>query len=493
MDRRTYLAMVPTAALLAGCGSRQNASPEAETDPANGPDASDEAPPGDDEQAAFWQPRDDIDQQRDPTVVEFETAPYTGSVVGGRGRTADGISVTLDFERGATAESPATLTATVVNTRPYEQTVESRRLPVLDDPPVGRTDDRAVAYLAPTETHPLAETTPEAERDDGQWRVDTVGPDWFPKRVTFPPESGFVAEYQLLGHHDRTEPPLDPGQYQFRWQGDEFSIALWETEQPGPTDESAFAGESVPSLADEMVWYHESTRTTEVSLRPDAEVVAPPAKVSFALVNHSNEQLRGNPYFWRLSKLVDGEWHPVHPWQWPQPLASVVPGGRDETALALFAGEPVAREGERTVGHLGGGRYAYKVGYSRDHETYAAMLELDAPDLSVAVADDAEIVDEGETVVVELPNHSDARRQAVFEVTRATDDPGRQLIPEQLPRRPFRGYRNSLPLFDSGVETVRVRTDRGTALEPFGYEEGTTRIVEYGGAQYRASGELLGE
>ncbi len=99
-------------------------------------------------------------------------------------------------------------------------------------------------------------------------------------------------------------------------------------------------------------------------LEPSAESVTAPAKIEFDLVNHGRESLSGNPYYWRLYKLVDDRWFPVDPWEFPLPLGSVQPGDVDETELFLYDGDPVDRQGSRTVGHLGGGQYAYAVGYS---------------------------------------------------------------------------------------------------------------------------------
>jgi len=54
----------------------------------------------------------------------------------------------------------------------------------------------------------------------------------------------------------------------------------------------------------------------------------------------------------------------------------------------------------------------------------------------------------------------------------------------------MRAYRNSLPPFEPGVGTVRVETDRGTALGPFGYEEDSERTVEYRGETYRVTADV---
>ena len=491
MNRRSFLAATAGGgALLAGClefddepTSETESEPESPTDETSGTNGESTS---DAELPAF----------DDPSVVDFETAPLTAAVVDGRFRTDDGLEVGLAFEGAATEDAPATIVAVVHNGKSYEQRIQSRRLVAFDDPTTGRSDDGETVYLTPAEDHPLAETPPGYERDgDGRWRLEAVGDDWFPETITLAGEETVVGEHYLLGHHGYDDAPIDAGRYDFRWRGNGFIIAVWETDAPGPNGTSTFDGGSVPDLPneDELAWFHEATPTTEAYLEPDVESVTAPAKVSFGLVNRSRESMGGNPYRWRLYKLEDGEWFPIAPWGWEDPYAAVEPGDVDETALFLYDDDPIERGGERTVGHLGGGRYAYTVDYSRDGETHAALLDLEAPSLEVEPEADAAIEDEGEKVVVELPNYADARRPATVIVTRSdtdVDEVDERLIPEQLPRRPFRGFRNAIPLFDDGVETVRVKTDRGTALGQFGYEEGERRTIAYEGRTFEATGAL---
>ena len=491
MNRRSFLASTAGgAALFAGCLE----SDDSEADLGGELESDDDPSESDTESAS----RDDAELPAfdESSVVDFETAPLTAAVVGGRIRTADGLEVGLKFAAPATEESPATLVAAVRNGMSYEQTFQPRRLVAFDDPTTGRTAGRETVYLSPAKDHPLAETSPDYARDDdGRWRLEAVGRDWFPETITLAGEETVVGEHYLLGHHARDEPPIDVGRYDFRWRGRGFTIAVWETDAPGPDGTSRFDGASVPDLPteDELAWYHEATPATEASLEPDVESVTAPAKVSFELVNHSRETMSGNPYYWRLYKLEADRWYPVEPWEWNMPLSSVEPGGVNETSLFLYDGEPIERGGERTVGHLGGGRYAYTVDYSRDGETHAAMVDLEAPSLEVEPEPNATIEDEGETIVVELPNYADARRPATVTVTLTDTDVeevDERLLPEQLPRRPFRSLRNAIPLFDDGVKAVRVKTDRGTALRQFGYEEGERRTVAYEGRTFEAIGAL---
>lgn len=496
MQRRTFVASLAAgSAALAGCGGLSEEDlPEQGTD---GTGDQNNAPDTGGKDDDVWQDRDELADKimTEPVVVTFETARVSASVPNGSIRTNDGIRVTLDFETGATADAPATLVATVVNSASFEQTVHARRLLVLEDTPRGRTDDRDPVYLAPTEDHPLAETVPEYERDnEGRWRVRETRRDWFPRTITLEPDAGLVARYHLLASPDHDDPPIGPGQYRFHWRDSSLEIAVWDTDHPGPDGESRFAGADPPALEDEaeMAWYHDAMPETALSLRPGVETVELPASIDFELVNHGCESASGNPYFWRIHKLVEGEWFPVYPWEWSLPLHTVHPGQRDESTLGLYHDDPVQCRGTRTVGRLGGGRYAYEVGYDVDGETHAAMFDVDAPELTVDLEAEATIVEDGTATVVELPNHVDARQPAAFVVERADATAiDRQFIPEQLSRRPFRGYRNALPLFEGGVERVAVRTDRGTALRPLKYEKTAERTVAYRGQTYRVTGELL--
>jgi hypothetical protein len=350
-------------------------------------------------------------------------------------------------------------------------------------------------YIAPTETHPLAQSVPGYERDrEGRWRLADIGNDWYPETVTIDGGTGFVADYYVLGHHLLDEPPIVPGRYRLR--GTDLSIVVWSTTEPGPEETPALAGRDPPALPgdQETSWYHDATPETELYLQPDVERVVPPYRISFEHVNHSRQSLNGNPYYWRLYKLADGDWLPVEPWLWEQPAAQLDPGDRETSEIGVFHGKTATANdrtaGGRDVGYLGGGLYAYTGGFDTESHKYAALFEFDAPELDVGIESAAEIIETGAETVVELPNHAEARRPATFSVTETASDPERQIITEQLPRRPFRGLRNSLPLFEDGVESVHVKTDRGTALQLAGYEEDTEVVFRYGDATYSAVGVL---
>lgn len=496
LRRRALLAGMATSVAIAGCSTGDSSSADNPSDPNGAENNSDNGDgTGQDNFAEdIWLPLEELPEYEEPTVVDFETAPLTAAVVGRFG--TDGrIYADLDFVSPATPDAPATIEVALANRQPWEQTIRPRRLLVMDDPPSGRNPERESVYLAPTPDHPFAETVPETALVDGRWRVETVRDDWFPESITFEPKRGFVARYHLLGSHQADDPPIEPGRYRFTWRDNEFTIAVWETNEPGPPDESRFAGQDVPALPDEdqMRWFHEATAETKRFLRPDTEQVELPATIEFDLRNHSRETMGGNPHYWRVYKLVDEQWYPVEPWEWTQPYQSLQPGGRDTTELALFAGEPITCQGKRAVGHLGGGTYAFETGFSTGGETHAAMFDIEAPELVVEPEPEATIEETDDQIDVELPNHADARQPATITVTRTDEDPAGRLIPEQLPRRIYRPFRNALPLFDPGVETVQVWTDRSTALRPLGYDEDQQRVLEYQGERFAVSATLEDE
>jgi len=493
MHRRRLLAALAAGVSLPGCTALSD-----DPAPATADDPSTDAPP----ESPTATPRDDgrdpeavaEELLADPTVVEFETAPLTAALFGNRLRIEERITAAIDFTAPATPESPATIGCVVQNRMSYEQTFSPRRLPFFDDPTTGRTDGHDTVYLAPTENNELAERVPGRSRDaDGRWRVDGVGDDWYPSQVTLGPEEALLGEFHLLGYHQSDEPPVRPGTYRFSWREASFHVAVWPTESPGPTERSRFAGADVPDLPRDgpTAWFHEADAETEVYLAPSTEAVDAPARIDFELVNRAHERLGGNPYYWALRKLVDGEWYRVAPWAYPAPLSRVSPGATDESSLHVFTGEPVPCEGAREVGFLGGGRYAYTVGFSRGDETHAAVFDLDAPSLEVPPENGLDVTREagdGERIVVESPRYEEARTPARFTVTRA-DSAADRLLPEQLPRHPNRAFRNTLPLFEPGVEAVELLTDRGTALRSVEYEDGESRRVVYEGEAFEAVGE----
>jgi hypothetical protein len=286
-------------------------------------------------------------------------------------------------------------------------------------------------YLAPTENHDLAESVPDVRRDEaGRWRLVDDGREWLPERLTLEPDEAVLGEYHLVASDDADDPPLVADEYRFLYQGEGFTVSVWETDAPGPESGSAFEDPQVPPLpnAETMAWYHEADAGTEVYLQPSDERVEAPACIEFELHNRSDERIAGNPYDWTLHKLDDGEWFRIAPWFVNQPLARIPPGDSDESELSLFHGDPMACEDGRGVGHLGGGRYAYRVGFGREGETHAALLDLEAPAVDPRPDDDVDVERDGKEIVVTTPLWDDDEHppdaELVFERTTANPTAG---------------------------------------------------------------------
>lgn len=485
MQRRRFLAAVGTAALLAGCPSQDVGSDTPTATPVDGTDTPD-SDPGDDPSLA---PED----LRDRRVVDFENVPLTVALYGRR-RINGGVAVSYGISAPATDDSPAVVHALVHNGTGFEQTFALRRLPGFWDPPSAdpgtETDP---VYLAPTENHDLAETVPDVERDaDGRWRLAGAGRDWLPDEATLTPGETLLGEYHLVASEDPSSDPLVVGDYRFNYQGEGFTISVWETDTPGPDEGSDHGGVEVPPLpnSEPTAWFHEADATTEVYLHPSAETVETPDCIEFELVNRSHGELTGNPYRWGLFKLVDGEWFRIAPWGIPVPASTIQPGESRTTELGVFHGESISCADARNVGHLGGGRYAYHGGFGRDRETRAALFDLDAPRVAPEPDDDVTVERDGQEVVVTMPAWNDEdhppRAELVFE--RDLGDADRRLIPEQLFRRPMRGFRNALPLFDEGVERVTLRADRHVVGATVDYDDLEQRVA-YDGETFSVVGE----
>ena len=488
MNRRSYIAAsaLMAAGGIAGClglpGSQQH-----DEDPPNGNNADNDPGNGSNEEDA-WVPIDDLQGQLEPTVVDFETAPLSAAWSDGGFRTSHRVRVFLDFEATATDETPAIVRATILNPQEFEQTVEARWLHIFDDPIRGRTSDREEAYLVPTPDHPFSHIEPAVERDEnGRWRLERRPGTWYPPTITLPAESGMEADYYLLGNSDPDEPPIRPGSYRFGRSS--FELAVW-ADEPGPDRESKFDEAEPPSLpdAEPMAWYHQATTEDRVFLEPSRETVELPDSIELSFHNYDSEQASGNPYYWRLYKLVDEEWHPIEPWMWNQPLMYVDPGDRVDTRLALFHGAPFTVPESREVGFLGGGTYAYETGYALGEESHAALIEVDAPAVDVESKPDISTEVDGETVVATHPSYGegDHPTTVTVTVTEDVDTIHHALIPEQLYRGPFVPYRTAMAHVSSDVQSVHVKLDR--QIERWFYVPGPEEMVfTFGDSTYRAT------
>lgn len=495
MRRRTFLVGLATG--LAGCSAAPGRSTDTPTlTPVDPPSETPTRTPDDnggdeDDDPPLW----------NASVVDLATGDRTLALAPPEVRAPDGAGVELVFEASATADHPARVTATLTNGNDWENTFRLREVPGFHDvnytrlPYDGRPGDRETTlYLAPTSNHDLVDAEPSFERGpEGFWR-ETGERDAVPKlpsTVRLDPGESVTGEYVLLGHEDRRGFPT--GTYEFGHGDASFRIAAWRSSAPGPGDDSRFSGRIVRPLPDagSMAWYHTADETTPAYLQPSSERVEAPGRVAFTLVNHTREKLGGNPYRWGLYKLVDGEWFKIAPWMVPVPFSAVSPGGEFEYVLRTFHRDAVSCDGHddglaRSVGHLGGGTYAFSAGFSRDNETHAALFELAAPPVEPALTGEATVTEEGTRTVVTMVEWDDGEHppDARLVVRPVDASPERRFVSEQLMRQPYAALRNAMAVADSGQEVV-VRTDEHRASRVVGHDAESVAF-EYEGTVYEA-------
>lgn len=504
MDRRRLLStLVMGVAGLAGCNAFNDRSQQPPPTPAPVPTA--EPPPATDT------PTDTSDRNGSQfsnmaSIVDLGTGPRTLSLFPPTYREADGVIVTVRFVAPATAKHPARLRATLRTATDGPTTVALREMPPFQritaarvPPNACRGDCPATLYLVPTAEHELAPHSPNTERGPkGYWRkADTSNTiPTLPPTVRLGPDESITGEYVLLGSATRIGFPT--GQYDFRASNDGgFTIAVWETNAPGPASASRFEGATVPALPDttSMAWYHNASPQTVAYLKPTTERADLPANVAFTLINHARQPLTGNPYYWKLLKLVNGEWFHIAPGGWPVPLAAVAPGAMKTWTLQAFhdrADEHMSSPGDGlAVGTLGGGTYAFEVGMNRGKRTQAALIALVGKPVHVVPTEGVTTERHGETIVVTAPRHDDAphSRAATLTVKRIVRKRPVELdtlIAEQVMQPRNRGLRNTLAFFENDIDRVVLHTDNDTAGRVVGYESQGRRFV-FNGQAYKAT------
>ncbi|MFC4551723.1 MULTISPECIES: hypothetical protein [Halorussus] len=512
MRRRRLLASLSSlagATALAGCSgrlaeesggttrtattSRKTTKAAATTDPDSAETTDDPettAADGDSE----WPPR--------ASVVELETGDRTLALNPTSYRSDDGASVSVAFAATATPDRPAQVRATLTNENDYDNTFRLNETPPFAEVNDARLRDRRGLtyrsnwYLVPTENHELVNEEPNYRRGPaGYWRLAdrTVAPQ-LPPTVRLAPGETVEGEYVLLGQAEGEGRPT--GSYEFRGYDDSsVTITAWTTSAPGPETESRFEGASPPALSEGMEagtrWYHDAGPETPVYLEPSAERGRLPERIDFTLRNRADEPVTGNPYHWVLYKLHDGEWFHVAPWGWPAPMSSVPPGDTEDWTLYAFGSEAVDVDDGNTVGFLGGGRYAFEVGMSRGKHSHAALFELTGPSVAVEPTPGVESSRDGDTVTVNAPDPEHEWRPATLTVTRAANADDR-LVAEQVMQRRFSALRDALALFESGVETVVVKTTRNAASRVVGYDRKRRRF-RFDGQAYEATMTVASE
>jgi len=497
MRRRALLGLLGTS-LSAGCATLGGPSAEPSASPAPLPSDS----PIPTEPPSNSTPNEPAEPDRRWSLVEFETLPLSACLLDTTGRTPDGGRWTMQFVGTATDHHPARIRGVFRNANDFENTFELQDLPlfrnVVSASPGGWASDDRDTYsdellLAPTQRHTLAETVPELRlADDGRWRLaQAVDGPWFPEQRQLDAGESFALEYALVGRPAGTGFPR--GRYRFEGAGDQaMVVSVWSTDRPGPEGDSRFTGADPPTLpeAETMAWAHDAGAQTAIYLEPSAERAELSTNVSFTLVNHAKQPVAGNPYFWRLWKLVDTRWFHVAPSGWPAPLLRLPPGAVHETTVAAFEDHTIDCDA-RSVGHLGAGRYAYEVGIGQDGVTHAALLQLDGPAATVEPTDGVNVTRDGNAVRVRWPQHAGEVPAAILELHR-TRSAQTRLIPEQVMQPRNVALRNTLPFLGVDVDRVKLITDRNTVsrgARTSGYEDGTFRFQLQGQA-YEAAAQF---
>jgi len=239
--------------------------------------------------------------------------------------------------------------------------------------------------------------------------------------------------------------------------------------------------------------------------RSTESVELPRGEVSFTLDNGTETMFMMNPYGWSLWKHVDGDWYHILPQIVRQPLMELQPSdehtwtvtidNEDEEGLHPAQGT----EGD-TVAGIGDGEYAFMTdgwfeGDGHEEKTgFCARFEVDGGAIEVTPTEDAEAERDGETVIVtDDRKPTENTRLAAFVLTRTEEtEDAERMIPEQAIRWSHHAqsfsYRNTLPFFEEGVETVRYETYDGTH-PVFGVQE--PHVIEYEGEFYRVTAEEL--
>lgn len=502
MRRRALLASIGGLTVaMAGCGARNGAVPgtgdDPENDLADDPEVTDDETDDDgraddeDEPVAAEPPNPDqppIEPDHDnytDRLIEHEAADRTIALLGSGLRVAHEASKAVRFVRPPDENGPGLLEATLTNASSFEQVVRLREQPpfggVDSARPEGYADVQPIdtsyeyhRFLVPTAEHDFVDREPSFERDEnGVWRRTGTSATEIPDYVRLAPGATIYGQWALVGHEEAHGEPFATGRYPHRWRDGGITYGVWRTSEPGPAEPSELEDVDVPDLPqeDRMAWFHEADGRTRAYLHPDRETATLPAKIDLTLVNHTHDDLGGNPHEWALHKLVDGEWFRIAPRAIPIPYTSLEPGGTRSWTLRAFdehSYRPDSRgiAGGSGVPYLGPGRYAYSVGISGDDRTHAALLEFDGDPVTVTPDEGLDVDREEETVRVEDPEFDDLkeRDRAVYTLRRLEEDPGTiddRIIPEQVMRPSRRPLRNTIGFLDPDVETVRLETERG--------------------------------
>lgn len=429
-------------------------------------------------------------------IVDLETTNRSYAFMSSRYRTDDNAEVSLRFTSTATAEHPVTVTATLANKNESTDTFRLDRLPpfgglVSDAPhpmgePKNKSTDQAALVFAPTADHDLVESGATVERtDDGQWRLTGESSPEVPDTLRLDPHETVRAECTLVGRVEGTARDQPAGVYDFPNEGEEsIRLMVWETGSPGPQSESQFAGTSVPDMPGgrEVAWYYNADATTPTFVNPNVEQTDLPATIEFTVVNRSRETTACG--HWTVYKLQDGEWFWIGPIFQTLDCRFLQSGEAKTWSFRATTDEMESQESWQP-GHLGGGRYAAVVGYGHTTSSSGALVELDAPEISVVPTDDVTTERSNGIITVtsdrwrEASNdESRSRRHIILE---PADDANQRYIAEQVMSH-YRGLRNTLAFVGPNINRVVLRTDNHSLAIPTDLEDGMS--FEFEGQAY---------
>lgn len=461
MRRRALLGSVG-AVFGAGCTGILNRGPDG---PPPTDDPTDAAPTtrtdGPDE------PMGELLEQR---VTTLPAITRTYALTGVRTRTAAGVLAAVGVTGRSTTENPPQVAATVRNGTEQERVVDLRGLPGFgqlgSSPPRTATGDKREfgsfddgLVLAPRAGHALTDETPAVRRDDeGHWRLAGDLGDPLPDRIALAPGETVTGEYALVGRSGGSGRPV--GIYAFGDDGDALAVTVWNTENPGPSELSRFAGQSVPAFdpsypfragrgePTDVGWYHEADAGTPVYVRPASERTDAPTPSAATVVNHSRETLSCGGV--TVAKVVDGRWFALGTPTTSDVCRRLPPGATETYTPAEAYPKP-----------FGAGRYGIVVGYGATTPATGALFDVRGDPLSLPLTEDATASRDGGVVTVETEfaggtAESDPATLALRPAETATDG---RVVAEQLYGSRYRAARNAIAAAADGVEAVRVRTD----------------------------------
>jgi hypothetical protein len=509
MRRRALLTtLVAGTSTLAGCVSFGSPATDSETTRATDQQPTADTADAPDEQSADTTAESPVEPSESFSIVDLDTVRRTYALTPTRYYSDDEARVALQFARTGTADHPPAVAVSLTNDNDFENTFRLDWLP-----PFGRhgsrnphrlgrpredyeTAYRATLYFVPTDAHPLVDDPPAVEQDaDGVWRLaDSPNTsEWGPEQYRLAPGETLRGEYALVGHPEGAGTGRPTGVYEFRGGDSGLRLAVWDTDRPGPTTDSRFAGTDLPPIrrtregeSVPTAWFHDADATTPSYVLPETERATLPEGIEFTFVNASRETTRCG--HWTLYKLVDGEWFHVAPYVRTADCRLLRPGGTKTWDLHAYPGEAIPSYGDqRTVGYLGGGRYGVVAGYGHATPESGALVELVGPPVELVPTEDVDASRDGTTVTVTAPQYGDAEHppDAGLVVTRTDVDPERRLIPEQVMRRRYRGLRNTLAFLDSDVERVVLRTTERVVDRTVGYD-GDSLTFRLSGSVYDA-------